>query len=546
MFESAPRKTRLTWSCWSGKHLDLVKACTVVPVSSPASLSASGSCTVATGFIAGSGQLAIQLRLPKGWAVGNLLVTLQDQAKQGLAVTGVLATTSDAQPSQPSQTPSGAPQGSSPFASCLNASAVSSPVLNSSSGAPLSVNCASSLLTDGEVKDNFGQHVGHTYYAIQVRVSNQNSNFDFLLRDVLLTLPDGRVVSGRIRRFAQGVAVKGRSLDRRAVFYNSLQATTGLYGALAVFASTGFKTVGNVLQGSFLSGFTGIFPDYTADNVNRFNTAVFDDQNPAIVPKDSIGQPPLYVVALVPKLPGTDKDPHYAEKIAVSVEGTYIKQVSLVTLSTTSVDFGAEYISPDKETTLLATDDSGITALRAQGVERSFTISNNNSSPMNISKLTLTTTTKSSTTLVSTVHGVSIQDFEVDNAKSLCSGSSAASGGFSADNSFTIPAQGFCTIYVRFHPVGIGQSSATLNLEGSALDGPRTIALTGKSIGLIVNAVNVPLLKGTGGVAKPTFACSYQGDCQLNLGFVDNNTEADLQIAVVGPDTSGQIFRYAG
>lgn len=489
----------------SGSHLSKVSTCDISPVTSTSTILQGVKCDPNPGFIQGTGQLKVTVNLPKGWPIGNLLLTLNDKQGKPLAVATVLATSADPQSPLPSpQAPSGGGQASSPFAACINANATSSVILNPPTGStPPNVNCASSLLTESEVSDNFGQHVAHTYYAIQVRVANQNSNFDFLLRDILLTLPDGRVVSGRIRRFAQGVAVKGKSLDRRAAFYNSLQAGTGLYGALAIFASTGFKTVGNVLQGSFLSGFSQIFPDYTADNVNRFNTAVFDDQNPSIVPKDSIGQPPLYVVALVPKLPEMRSDPHYGERIAVAVEGTYIKQVSLVALSTSSLDFGYEFISPDSIGNWLSTNDpkSALAALRAKGTERSFTISNNNSSPMNISKVTISTVTPSTTALKS-----DLSDFEIDGTKTTCSQSTPGTP-FNPNNAFTIAAQSYCTIFVRFHPIGIGASQATLNLEGSTLDGPRSVSLNGKSVGLILKTASIALKNGT---TSPSFACSYQ------------------------------------
>jgi hypothetical protein len=131
-----------------------------------------------------------------------------------------------------------------PFASCLT----SSPSMLPSSGsqANTGVNCSSSVLTDHEVLDNFGGHVSNVYYAIQVRVSNQNSQYDFLLRDILITLPDGRVVSGRIKRLAQGVVLKGRSEDRRAIAYNVIGAAGTIYGGAVVLPVTAtLKNIGN-------------------------------------------------------------------------------------------------------------------------------------------------------------------------------------------------------------------------------------------------------------------------------------------------------------
>lgn len=528
----------------SGKKLSDVKGCQLDPMT--AALQPSVSTPIHCSEVAsieGSGQLRLTFSLTDT-ADMYYALTLTDAppgsttAGNSLAIVTIHAT--GASGVNPAPGPAASPSGqspTSPYANCLNGNAAPGSQLSPPSGSvALAVNCASSLLTEGEVSDNFGQHVGHTYYAIQVRISNGNSNYDFLLRDILLTLPDGRVVSGRIRRFAQGVAVKGKSLDRRAAFYNSLQAGSGLFGGLAVFASAGFKTAGNVLQGSFLSGFAQIFPDYTADNVNRFNTAVFDDQNPAIVPKDSIGQPPLYVVALVPKTPDiVDSRQHYAQSIAVSIEGTFIKQVSLVSLSQTSLDFGLEYISPDSIAGLIGLPNTtdNLNALRAVGTTQKVTISNNNSSPMNISKVAIVSSTKSSN--ISTG-----DDFSFDPKQTDC-GRTSTSGDFSPSNAFAIAPQSFCTLVVHFHPGGLSNAAANIVLQGSSLDGPTSIALTGKSVGLVVDSQAISV-SGSPTVAKPMgFPCSYQS-CTLDLGSVSlNGTSTTVTVPILLVNT-GNTF----
>jgi hypothetical protein len=125
-----------------------------------------------------------------------------------------------------------------PYTDCISQSDPGNPV-SSQTVSSTSVLCGSSIVPDAEVSDEFGYHVSNLYSAIQVRVANKNAQYDFLLRDIVLTLPDGRVISGRIRRFAQGIAVKGKTHDRRAIVFNSLTAMGGVYGALASLARLG-------------------------------------------------------------------------------------------------------------------------------------------------------------------------------------------------------------------------------------------------------------------------------------------------------------------
>ncbi len=497
----------------TGKNLGRFRGALNCDIETTAGSDSGTTCFVT--YIEASKQLEVHLQAIKATKSSDYLLRFCDVSKdkrtfdQGCTgepikvatlIHVVKATNSTAPPANPGASPS--PANPSPFSDCLNANSNPSAVLTSRGSAnSTSVNCAASLLTESEVTDNFGRHVDKTYFAIQVRVSNQNSNYDFLLRDILLTLPDGRVISSRIRRFAQGVAVKGKSLDRRAVFYNSLQAAGSLYGGLAIFASTGFQAAGNALQGPLMQGFAQIFPDTTTDNVNRFNTAVFDDQSPSIVPKDSIGQPPLYVVALVPKTGNAETDKRYGNRIAVSLEGTFIKQVSLVSITPNSVKYDPEYISPPTTTA----NDPAVLALRNASVSKRVQISNNNSTVMNISGISLLS-----------ANGKSSQDFEIDPQKTTCGAVAGGSSSWDPKAKFTIAAQSFCDVWIRTTPQAPGTVSATLVVEGDNLDGSKTVYLEGQGVGFIYDLTNGSLPK------VPAFGCSYSNSsCQaVPLGTI--------------------------
>lgn len=389
-----------------------------------------------------------------------------------------------------------------PYADCLNINPSKIPGLGPQNSA--AVDCASSLLTSREVTDNFGGHVNSVYYAIQVRVSNRNSNYDFLLRDILLTLPDGRIVSGRVRRFAQGVAVKGKSEDTRGKWYNWLQATSGLYGSLSVFsfASTDFKNVGNIFQGAFLAGFNQIYPDYTVDNVNRFNNAVFDDQKPSIVPKDSIGQPPLYVVALLPKVKGSEAYiKRFGEGISVALEGTFIKQISIVSLTPESLKFGPEY-SLEGFTNLAAHYD--LKAISQASPGQAIQISNSSSSPTTINKISISS------------NGQNSADFEIIKDQGTCGNPNPTTHTWDPTTKFTIPAQGSCVFFVRSTPQNAGLTSASVVLDGENIDGAKSVLLSGAGAGILIDTYDASS-------SNQPFVCSLlKGPCTMDLGLVQN------------------------
>jgi hypothetical protein len=515
----------------SGKKLGIIKGCVVFPVTGGISASkfSAGSCT-ATPTVSGD-QMIVTIAgsgLPVAGTYNLILTTAPvtdgDDLPTALSKASVvdisnIYTYDPASLGTASGSAGGNAGGSSggvpPYTDCLGQSNGPNSVGNSSVPAS-GVLCTSSVLPDDEVSDNFGRHVSVVYSAIQVRVSNKNSQFDFLLRDVVLTLPDGRVVSSRIRRLAQGVAVKGKTYDPRSAVFNTLTAVGGVYGALASFGSAAFATAGNVFQGPFLAAYNQIFPDYTADNVNRFNNAVFDDQNPSIVPKDSIGQPPLFVVVLVPKEPHVGKDASYqsAKNIIVSVEGTFIKQVTLLSLSTTSINFKPQFISPD---TVFKPKTFDFTALRKLSEEQSFTISNTGSTPINIQSFNFVPSGKTST-------GSSL-DFDVDTANSNCGVSGANTAASDGSTAFSVAPNASCKIAVRFHPTTAGQINATLTFNGTNLEGSTTISLSGTGVGIIFQAADTSSAK-----ASHTFACSYSSAsaCTFDIGSQTPNNPASV------------------
>lgn len=202
--------------------------------------------------------------------------------------------------------------------------------------------CNTSFLSYEETKDNFGSHVANTYYALQIGVANNNSRYDFMLRNITLLLPDGRRVSSRVKRFAQGVAISGKVHDRRNLAVNSLQWGGSIFGGITTFEfiATDAKNAANIFQGLFMDGLRQTFPDTSVENVNRFNNAVFDDQQPTIVPRGGGGKSAAYVIALVPRPQGDHVATDYlGQQIASAIEGEFIQTAQLVELSPKQITF---------------------------------------------------------------------------------------------------------------------------------------------------------------------------------------------------------------
>ncbi|MGA3327878.1 MAG: choice-of-anchor D domain-containing protein [Terriglobia bacterium] len=347
--------------------------------------------------------------------------------------------------------------------------------------------CSYSLLSRGETRDDFGSRVAATYYAIQVGVEDQDAQYDYLLRTVVLTLPDGRRVASRVKRFAQGVAVEGRIHDNRNVVFNSLTWAGSVWGGLSVFkfATTDLKNAANVFQGAGLTGFSTLFPDVSVDNVNRFNNAIFDDQQPLVVPKRGAGQPPLFIVALVPRPRAGPHEQEYLERlgqqITVAVDGTAIQSVNLVTFSAESIKFATPV------------------PLGGQSAQQKFTVTNGGLTPVSISLQ------------VPQYFAVESAVGQTPNSPGTGQKSSANSGAPAAQGSGCsnlIPANATCEFVVSFAPddkldPSKDEDAITGNLviSGNFVGSPKTIALTGTPTPLKLEPPNLDFPKT---LAKPS------------------------------------------
>jgi len=508
----------------SGKGLGRVKGCVVAPMHGT---SAPIPCT--TEVISSTHQIKATIQPDPASPQGEYWLFLTKTSATGttpptpstkpLVVTSLelVSATQNALPTSSK----GKTTSSSPYTSCLNGNPGIFQIPQTTDTSESNVVCSFSLLTTRETSDNFGDHVSSTYYAIQVEVANKNPQYSFLLRDIVLTLPDGRLVSGRIKRFAQGVAVKGKQSDTRNVIAHWMQLAGSVYGGLSVFswATADFKNAGNIYQGPFLGGLFGnVYPDYTVDNINRFNNAVFDDQSPAIVPRDNVGQPPLYVMALLPKVPGMSKayQQQFGNRIGVAVEGAYIKEVNLVTTSVKSLDFQTGFIVPDGLVGSSLLSDKQVSMWKAAMSSKPIEIKNGNSTPLKMYNLTLGAVAADSTAGAAGV--TPTQSFELANDRGNC-GVQDVAGHWDVTKPFSIAANSSCTVYVRFVPVQVGPINSTLTISGDFADGSTSVALAGTGVGIFIDPKHLKLNNSP--VAMPDNVlsqCTAPTACSLTLG----------------------------
>src|SRR5260370_276218 len=152
-----------------------------------------------------------------------------------------------------------------------------------------------------ETRDIFGRRVANTFVAIQVTLRNLNSKNEFLVHDIQVAVDTGisadefgRFQAGRDKLLVRAVAQRGESVDRRKRSIKALQAMGAMAGAASIPAGTvEFKDAVAVFQGSFITGFSNIFPDHTVEQLNHINDLVFSASNTSKVLVPVQGSVPL-------------------------------------------------------------------------------------------------------------------------------------------------------------------------------------------------------------------------------------------------------------
>jgi len=212
-----------------------------------------------------------------------------------------------------------------------------------------------SVMAPKIVADVFGRRIAKNYVAIQVTVTNRNTQYQFLLHDIsldltsvfpidflnklkqrqaqmsearlsedevnelhqlqknapteadearledledkLLPLPSGYELSSDELSLVRGVAEKGQMLDPRNMFLRYLRAVGTVAGGITGVTHFGSSFAPSVAayNGPFLTAYTDAFPDFTVNQMNRLNDSAYAANK--IVAK----QHSLILVAFVPQ-----------------------------------------------------------------------------------------------------------------------------------------------------------------------------------------------------------------------------------------------------
>jgi hypothetical protein len=137
------------------------------------------------------------------------------------------------------------------------------------------------------VSDTFGRRVAQNFVAVQVTVANHNTNYQYLINDVTLSLDkvfiphvpseDGLYISSAELSLLRGVAEKGQGQDTRnktlRLFRGVGTIAAGLIGVTS-FGPSYAKSVA-VFNGPVISAFSEAFPDYTINQMNRLSDSAY-------------------------------------------------------------------------------------------------------------------------------------------------------------------------------------------------------------------------------------------------------------------------------
>jgi hypothetical protein len=225
------------------------------------------------------------------------------------------------------------------------------------------------------------------------------------------------------------------------------------------------------------------------------------------------------VVALLPKPTGNyPYKTNFIDMVSVGIEGTFIQQVNTVSVSPTGLSFKPEFISPQSYTTVLGSDVN-LVALQTASPAQPITLSNQSSSAASITKIKFTASSG----------GADSNDFQV----ALDQPNKCETQAIDPSKSFSIPAQQTCQIYIRSTPQTVGNTTATMSVEGANIDTTQTVALTGSGVGFYLDTA-------ANSKSRAPFNCSLiAGKCIIDLG--SNNGASTIIPAYVFVGSTGDL-----
>jgi len=144
------------------------------------------------------------------------------------------------------------------------------------------------LVDPKEASDSYGRRLGRRFIVFEVTVENKNPSLQYLLHDVSVDLssvynaPAGTywyAFSSQDLIMLRGVPEKGADYDPRNLILHTMQGTGAVSGGVTGLTSAAIQDLyGGVtaaFNGPLLTAFSGIFPDHSANQLNRLSDSVF-------------------------------------------------------------------------------------------------------------------------------------------------------------------------------------------------------------------------------------------------------------------------------
>jgi len=206
-------------------------------------------------------------------------------------------------------------------------------------GLPKSVNAEivqapTALLDPLTMEFTFGRKISQRCLGIQVTVTNNDNQHDLIVHEITLSVaqPNGKPgapsedqddsdqpmasyqVSSLDKTVLQGIMERGQYTDPRNMLLRVFRAVGVVAGGVPTFAHVGhsFAPAVAVFSGGFIDGYTGIFPDYTVNQLVRLGDAAFDTNK--VVTKGTSAKVeafvPLSILLSQEDIKTYRKDPH--------------------------------------------------------------------------------------------------------------------------------------------------------------------------------------------------------------------------------------------
>ncbi len=142
------------------------------------------------------------------------------------------------------------------------------------------------LMAPKDASDDFGYRLARRFIIYQITISNDNTNYQYLLHDVSIDLgslfgtDSGTYIyaaSSQDLTLLRGIPEKGQDLDPRNLTYHLLQGIGSVAGAISGLTpfSDAMGSSMAVFNGPFLQSYVGLAPDHTGTQLNRLSDSAY-------------------------------------------------------------------------------------------------------------------------------------------------------------------------------------------------------------------------------------------------------------------------------